>query len=251
MTISCSVYRWDPHTTLELCVNGIVPIGAVHTGTRYLIHDPELGVGAETGELCVTGEQMFPGYLDPQDNEGRFLEHDGERWYRTGDLVRELEGGDLVYLGRRDHQVKISGVRVELAEVEWALRRVSGITDAVAAVHEGALVAFCVGDRRPLAQIAEELGAFLPPRPGPPQVHLRGRIPAQLEPQGRPQGAGRAHRGARPRGRRRGTRLNPPRRLRPRTRRGTRAQSLNWPRSPQRHPESRPQRAVIQYLSTE
>jgi amino acid adenylation domain-containing protein len=162
LTISCSVYRWDPHTTLELCVNGIVPIGTVHTGTRYLIHDPELGVGAETGELCVTGEQMFPGYLDPQDNEGRFLEHEGERWYRTGDLVRELEGGDLVYLGRRDHQVKISGVRVELAEVEWALRRVSGISDAVAAVHEGALVAFCVGDRRPLAQIAEELGAFLP-----------------------------------------------------------------------------------------
>jgi amino acid adenylation domain-containing protein len=162
LTISCSVYRWDPHSTLEHCVNGIVPIGTMHTGMRYLIHDPELGPDAETGELCVAGDQMFPGYLDPQDDEGRFLVHGGERWYRTGDLVRRLDGGDLAYLGRRDHQVKISGVRVELAEVEWALRRVSGITDAVAAAHDGALVAFCAGERRPLVEIAEELATFLP-----------------------------------------------------------------------------------------
>jgi amino acid adenylation domain-containing protein len=162
LTISCSVYRWDPHSTLEYCVNGIVPIGAMHTGMRYLIHGPELGPDAETGELCVAGDQMFPGYLDPQDDEGRFLVHGGERWYRTGDLVRRLDGGELAYLGRRDHQVKISGVRVELAEVEWALRRVSGITDAVVVAVEGELFAYCIGDARPGPSLIAELAVFFP-----------------------------------------------------------------------------------------
>ncbi|WP_103502482.1 AMP-binding protein, partial [Streptomyces sp. SM14] len=153
LTISCSVHRWDPERTPGRCVNDIVPIGHLHPGLRHLLHD---------GELCVTGDQMFPGYLDPADDTGRFLDHDGTRWYRTGDLARELPDGELVHLGRRDHQVQVHGVRVELAEVESALRRVGGVRDAVAVPAHGELTAFLLGERRPPGDLARELRTMLP-----------------------------------------------------------------------------------------
>jgi amino acid adenylation domain-containing protein len=162
LTISCSVHRWDPDTSPARCVNDIVPIGRLHPGLRHLLAGPDGKPDAETGELCATGDQMFPGYLDPADDDTRFLDHRGERWYRTGDLARRLPDGELVYLGRRDHQVKIHGVRVELAEVEWGLRRCAGVQDAVAVVQDGELFAFYLGESRPAADLMEELGAFFP-----------------------------------------------------------------------------------------
>ena len=84
---------------------------------------------------------MFSGYLDPRDDENRFLVHDDRRWYRTGDRVRlETEGasqtggggGVLQYLGRVDFQVKIRGYRVELAEIEHAARALPGINQVAA-----------------------------------------------------------------------------------------------------------------------
>lgn len=163
LTISCSVHRWDPERSPGRCVNDIVPIGTLHPGLRRLLHD---------GELCVTGNQMVPGYLDPADDEGRFLEREGVRWYRTGDLVRELDGGELAYLGRRDHQVQIHGIRVELAEVEWALRRLAGVADAVAVAVDGELTAYLLGTPGAPAQLAKELGEFLP-RPLVPRHFVR------------------------------------------------------------------------------
>ena len=58
--------------------------------------------------------------------------------------------------------MKIHGIRVELAEVESALRRCGGITDAVAVAVDGELFAFCVGEPRPAADLMEELGGFFP-----------------------------------------------------------------------------------------
>ncbi len=162
LTISCSVHRWDPRTSPGRCVNGIVPIGTVHPALRYLLAGADGRPAPDTGELCVTGPQMVPGYLDPADDAGRFLTHEGRRWYRTGDLVRRLPGGELAYLGRRDHQVKINGVRIELAEVEWGLRRCRGVRDAVAVALDGELFAFYLGEERPAADLMEELGTFFP-----------------------------------------------------------------------------------------
>jgi amino acid adenylation domain-containing protein len=153
LTISCSVHRWDPLTSPGRCVNDVVAIGRLHSGMRYRIE--------ESGELCVAGDQMFPGYLDPADNANRFLDADCERWYRTGDLVRVIDG-ELAYLGRVDSQVKIRGVRVELAEIEWALRRVTGVTDAVAVAVDGELVVYCLGERRPHTVIVAEVAGTLP-----------------------------------------------------------------------------------------
>lgn len=161
LTISCSVHRFDPDRSPKLAVNDIVPIGIIHPGLRYLLLGAE-GSSDGTGELCVTGEQMFPGYLDPADDTRRFLDYEGQRWYRTGDVVRHIDGGELAYLGRADHQVKIRGYRVELAEVECGLRRLPGVREAVAVAAEGRLVAFLVGDEQPVPVLVKELGSFFP-----------------------------------------------------------------------------------------
>jgi amino acid adenylation domain-containing protein/non-ribosomal peptide synthase protein (TIGR01720 family) len=79
------------------------------------------------GEICVGGEGVARGYLNrPQLTSEKFVNHPyipGQRLYRSGDLGRLLENGDIEYLGRIDHQVKIRGHRIELGEIESQLLR--------------------------------------------------------------------------------------------------------------------------------
>lgn len=161
LTISCSVQRWSEAVD-DTCVNDVVPIGRVHEGLDLVL----LGAGGRPddreGELCVTGAQMFPGYLNPADGRDRFVSHEGRRYYRTGDMVRRLPGGDLAYLGRSDHQVNIAGCRIELTEIDCALRRCAGVTDAVTVTAGDTLVSFYTGDSRPQAELRTELGALIP-----------------------------------------------------------------------------------------
>ena len=176
LTVSCTAHRWDPEFSPEYCVNDVVSIGTMHVESRYVL-DQQSGDDPDIGELCVTGPQMFPGYLDPRDDEGRFLERDGLRWYRTGDVVRRLPNQELAYLGRRDHQVKIRGVRIELAEVEWALRRCSGVQDGVVVAVEGRLVAFFTGAQRTGSSLTGELARMLPKAVVPLHFERLARIP--------------------------------------------------------------------------
>jgi amino acid adenylation domain-containing protein len=162
LTISCTVHSWDPASSPALCVNDIVLIGSTHPDLDHVLVDSDGNAGASSGELCVTGPQMFAGYLDPRDDLGRFLEHDGRRWYRTGDIARLEPNGELAFVGRRDHQVKIHGIRVELSEVESGLRRLRGVTDAVAIALDGELHAFYLGERRPASELMAEMGTFFP-----------------------------------------------------------------------------------------
>jgi acyl-coenzyme A synthetase/AMP-(fatty) acid ligase len=86
--------------------------------------------GAE-GEICVGGAGVAQGYLNrPELTAERFVEdpfsEDGTL-YRSGDLARRREDGELVYLGRRDGQVKINGFRIEVAEVEAAILAQAGM----------------------------------------------------------------------------------------------------------------------------
>ena len=84
------------------------------------------------GDLYVAGAGVARGYLHrPELTAEKFLpdpfRRAGERMYKTGDRARWLPGGDIQFLGRLDHQVKIRGYRVEIAEIEEALMRHSGV----------------------------------------------------------------------------------------------------------------------------
>jgi len=99
-----------------------------------------------TGEIFIGGDGVTNGYLRrPETNAQRFITRNGERLYRTGDLARWLPTGEMEYLGRIDHQVKIRGHRIELGEVENMLRSSGLLRDiAVLSPSGESLVAYCV-----------------------------------------------------------------------------------------------------------
>jgi mycobactin phenyloxazoline synthetase len=87
------------------------------------------------GELWISGRGIARGYRGRPDlTAERFVVYDGRTWYRTGDLARYWPDGTLEFVGRADHRVKLSGYRVELGEVEAALRQVPGVATGVAAL---------------------------------------------------------------------------------------------------------------------
>nr|WP_070960548.1 MupA/Atu3671 family FMN-dependent luciferase-like monooxygenase [Hyphomonas sp. Mor2] len=97
-----------------------------------------VGLG-ESGELCIGGDGVVPGYLGRDDlTAERFVDDPyapGERLYRTGDLARYKASGELEYLGRMDQQVKLNGYRIELGEIETQLSRHPDIWQSVVAAH--------------------------------------------------------------------------------------------------------------------
>lgn len=80
-----------------------------------------------TAELHLSGSQLTHGYWRaPEIDAEKFVVSDGTRWYRTGDLARYDRNFGYLFAGRADHQVKIGGFRVELQEIETAVRAASG-----------------------------------------------------------------------------------------------------------------------------
>jgi amino acid adenylation domain-containing protein len=138
LTIACTAYRWDDPRSLDECEQGIVPIGEPFDGMRALIVDEQLcevELGRD-GELLMTGPQLSLGYWqDGEKTQRAFVAVAGKdgTYYRTGDRVRR-PGMDkpLIYLGRLDNQIKLLGHRVELGEIEAAVRQVSGLEGVVA-----------------------------------------------------------------------------------------------------------------------
>ena len=129
-------------------------LGRPISGVRTWVVDGRLApVPAGTpGELCVAGVGLARGYLGRPDLTAERFRPDplgsvpGERLYRTGDLVRWRPDGELEFLGRIDHQVKVRGVRIELGEIEAVLAEQPGVRAAAAAVFGGRLVAWYVAD---------------------------------------------------------------------------------------------------------
>ncbi len=126
------------------------------------------------GEYWVSGRGIARGYRGRPDlTAERFVEHDGRRWYRTGDLARYWPDGTVEFVGRADHRIKISGYRVELGEVEAAIRRLPGVRIAVAALLSGsggsevlaaAVCAEASGDAEPNPEQIRRLSPMCFPR---------------------------------------------------------------------------------------
>jgi acyl-coenzyme A synthetase/AMP-(fatty) acid ligase len=138
LTIACTAYRWDNTKSPDECAQGIVPIGQPFDGMRALIVDEQLREveHGRDGELLMTGPQLSLGYWrDEEKTRQAFVSIAGKDgiYYRTGDRVRRPAGNKpLIYLGRFDKQIKVLGHRVELGEVEAAIRQLSGLEGVVA-----------------------------------------------------------------------------------------------------------------------
>ena len=122
----------------------IVPIGRPIANTQIYLLDGRLNpvpIGVP-GEIYVGGAGLARGYINnPERTTERFIadpfsEDPVARLYRTGDLARYDTDGNIHYLGRRDHQVKLRGFRVELGEIEATLRQHPAIAQAVVVMQK-------------------------------------------------------------------------------------------------------------------
>jgi amino acid adenylation domain-containing protein len=141
-------------------------IGSPIANTRVYLLDRELRpvpVGV-AGELCLAGEGLARGYRGrPELTAERFVPDpfaSGGRLYRTGDLARWLPSGEIEFLGRADHQVKIRGHRIELGEIEVVLARHPAVREAAVLARDGRLVAFV--SLREAASLRDWLAERLP-----------------------------------------------------------------------------------------
>jgi amino acid adenylation domain-containing protein len=104
-----------------------------------------------------------------------FSSEPGARLYRTGDLGWYRADGEIEFLGRRDHQVKVRGYRIELGEIGSALRELEDVDDVVAVVREDV-----AGDKRLVAYVAPSAGRSLSNREL--REHLERRLPEYMAP---------------------------------------------------------------------
>ena len=185
-------YRPVSEADLE---GGLVsPIGGTIPDLSWYILDRDLNPvprGA-VGELYIGRAGLARGYLRRAGlSATRFVPNPfpggaGERLYRTGDLARFQADGNIEYIGRIDHQVKVRGFRIELGEIEAALAGLAGVRDAVVLAHDGVggtqLAGYVVADSAEDAErlresLRESLKRHLPDYMVPAHLMLLERMP--------------------------------------------------------------------------
>lgn len=171
---------------------GVLPIGRPISSVRLYVLDEWLepvprGIG---GEIYVGGSNLARGYVgQPALSAAAFVPdpygEPGSRMYRTGDWGRWNSAGELEFLGRRDLQVKVNGLRIELLEIEDALRSYAGVKDAVVGKivdrnGDDTLVAYAVpteGVALVEADLLAELRSVLPMHMVPSSVMILPTLP--------------------------------------------------------------------------
>lgn len=177
--------RPDPEVRAYVLDGGLLPVGTNVTGELYLA-GPKLAQGY-VGRAALTAERFVADPFGPPENTaarsasvrggGRAT---GGRMYRTGDLVRWRTDGQIVFLGRADHQVKLRGFRIELGEIETALTAHEAVRASAVIVRDDRLVAYFVpvdGTEPDPATLREYLGADLPAYMVPTALVSLDRLP--------------------------------------------------------------------------
>jgi acyl carrier protein len=163
--------------------SNVVPIGRPIANTEIYILDESLSpvpVGG-IGELHIGGVGLADGYWGRTALTAEkfipnpFSDAPGSRLYKTGDVARYLAEGEIVYLGRRDQQVKIRGVRVELREIEAAISEISEVEANVVMARKDR-----PGDERLVAYVVSRSPGLVEPEKL--RNHLKSRLPAQMVP---------------------------------------------------------------------
>ena len=153
--------------------DGPVSVGTPVGHTDVLLLDEHGAMAEDAGELALCSDHLAVGYWRRPDQDAKaFHSHPldmARRLYRTGDLARRGPGGEFYYLGRKDLQVKINGVRIELEEIEYAVERLPGIRQCVASALKDAadqtiLVAYVLPLQKdyPVDTLRDSLRATLP-----------------------------------------------------------------------------------------
>jgi amino acid adenylation domain-containing protein len=137
-TVGCCVYQFKPKDAPT--AEG-VPIGHAIKGTELLVLDADLNIVPKgvIGELYIAGFSLANGYINlPKETAQKYRQHpfDPARTiYQSGDLVKYNQDDNLVYLSRKDNQVKLAGHRIELPEIEACALEIDAISEAIALVN--------------------------------------------------------------------------------------------------------------------
>ncbi len=126
-TVDCTYYIVDR----EFADDEPLPIGYPCRNTDiFILNGDRLADEGEAGELCIRGRCLAPGYYNnPEKTEEAFIQnplnpHYPEKIYKTGDVAKYNEYGEIVFLARKDHQIKHMGHRIELGEIETAVNSI-------------------------------------------------------------------------------------------------------------------------------
>jgi len=172
-TCICSSYEVNE---TDLASDELLPLGPIAPNFRFLILDDhkELAASGEIGELYLGGPNVGAGYYgDPERTGAAFVQnptHESYRdiYYRTGDLVRYDSEADLLFFcGRKDHQIKRMGYRIELEEIEYAIGALpyvveNAVTFAKGESDAGSIVAHVSATKEDEFSLLEDLREKLP-----------------------------------------------------------------------------------------
>ena len=177
-TVGVLTYRIEADRSAD--TGATVPIGRPLANTRMYVLGARMRpvpVGVP-GELYIGGDCLARGYLNSPDLTGeRFIPDSfsgerGARLYKTGDLVRHLADGNIEFLGRLDHQVKLRGFRIELGEVEAALSQHASVREALVMARDEGF------NKRLVAYVVAEEGLSQ----GELRAYLKDRLPDYMVP---------------------------------------------------------------------
>lgn len=162
-----------------------LPIGVPFKNTRVLLltdDGREAGEG-ETGEICIAGSSLAYGYYKNEEKtKESFVTYQNgayeEKIYRTGDLAKYNEYGELIYLSRKDFQIKHMGHRIELGEIETAINSIAEITECCCMYDEQKhkIVAFLETGMEE-TEIADRLKMMIPEYMLPNKYHFLEKMP--------------------------------------------------------------------------